>query len=170
MTDTHPFIITRIFDAPLDKVWAAWTDEQNLKSWFGPKGCPIKSAKLDFRVGGGFLYCMETPIGLDMWGKWLYREIEPKTRLVWRHTFSDADGENITRHPFSPTWPLEMILTLTLKPMGDTQTDLTLSLIAINVTDPERTTWDSGFTGLTQGWNGTFDLLGEFLGKKLSEG
>ncbi len=163
MTETHAFTISRIFDAPRDKVWAAWTDEQNLKTWFGPKGCPIKIATLDFRVGGGFLYCMATPIGLDMWGKWLYREIEPMTRLVWRHTFSDEAGENITRHPFSATWPLEMVLTIVMDDAGDNKTNLTLSMIAVNVTDIERATWDGGFAGLTQGWGGTFDLLDEFL-------
>lgn len=166
MTKTKPFIITRIFDAPLDKVWAAWTEEPHLKTWFGPKGCPIKSAKLDFRVGGGFLYCMEAPIGLDMWGQWLYQEIEPQTRLVWRHTFSDAGGENITRHPFSPTWPLEMILTINMKPIENNKTEIILSMVATNVTDIEHSTWDSGFSGLTQGWGRTFDLLEEFLGGK----
>lgn len=49
MTETNAFTMTRIFDAPVDKVWSAWTDEQSLKKWFGPKGCPIKIAKLDFR-------------------------------------------------------------------------------------------------------------------------
>lgn len=163
MGNTNSFTISRVFEAPIDKVWNAWTNEINLKTWFGPKGCPIKTARLDFRVGGEFLYCMETPIGLDMWGKWVYREIVPIRRLVWQHTFSDADGKNITRHPFSPTWPLEMVLTIVMEDIETHQTKLTLSMIAVNVTDIERSTWESGFAGLQQGWGGTFDLLEDFL-------
>lgn len=158
-TETNRFTISRVLDAPLAAVWAAWTNEDQLKTWFGPKGCPIKSAKLDFKIGGGFLYCLGTPIGLDMWGKWGYLEIEPMKRLVWTHTFSDADGKNITRHPFSPTWPLEMVLTINLNPVSDDKTEIVLSMVAVNVTDIERATWDSGTAGLNQGWGGTFDLL-----------
>lgn len=163
--ETNRFTISRVFNAPIDKVWAAWTNEDQLKTWFGPKGCPIKSATLDFKVGGGFLYCLSTPIGLDMWGKWVYREIEPLSRLVWQHTFSDEKGEAITRHPFSPTWPLEMVLTIDMKPVGNNKTEIVLSMVAINVDDIERATWDSGFAGLNQGWGGTFDLLEEYLSK-----
>ncbi len=163
--DTNRFTISRVFDAPLASVWKAWTDENQLKTWFGPKGCPIKSAKLDFKIGGGFLYCLETPIGLDMWGRWVYREIEPMQHLVWQHSFSDAEGKEITRHPFAPTWPLEMVLTLDMKATGDHKTEIVLSMVAVNVTDIERATWDSGFAGLNQGWGGTFDLLEEFLAK-----
>lgn len=163
VSETNRFTISRTFGAPLDCVWAAWTDEDHLKTWFGPKGCPIKFARLDFKVGGSFLYCLGTPIGLDMWGKWTYREIRPMEHLIWQHTFSDAEGQAITRHPFSPTWPLEMMLTIDMKPVGDDRTDLVLSMVAVNVTDIERATWDSGFAGLQQGWGGTFDLLEEFL-------
>lgn len=164
-TETNRFTISRTFDAPLDKVWAAWTDEDHLKTWFGPKGCPIKSAKMNFEVGGGFLYCLGTPVGFDMWGKWVYHDIQPMERLVWQHTFSDPDGKSITRHPFSPTWPLEMILTIDMKAVGDDKTDIVLSMVAVNVTDIERATWDSGFAGLNQGWGGTFDLLEDYLNK-----
>ncbi len=163
--ETNRFTISRVFDAPLDAVWSAWTNEDQLKTWFGPKGCPIKSAKLDFQVGGGFLYCLETPIGLDMWGKWVYHKIEPHHHLVWQHTFSDPEGKEITRHPFALTWPLEMILTIDMKPVSAHQTELVLSMVAVNVTDIERATWDAGFVGLNQGWSGTFDLLEEFLSK-----
>jgi uncharacterized protein YndB with AHSA1/START domain len=163
MNETNRFTISRIFDAPLDRVWAAWTDEAHLKKWFGPKGCLIKSAKLDFKVGGGFHYCIGTPVGLDMWGKWTYRKIEPVSHLQWTHTFSDEGGTNITRHPFAPTWPLEMVLTIDMKAVEGDKTELVLSMIAVNVTDIERATWDSGFAGLNQGWGGTFDLLDEFL-------
>lgn len=164
ISETSVFKISRTFNAPVDKVWAVWTTENQLKKWFGPKGCPMKFAKLDFRVDGGFLYCLSTPIGLDMWGKWTYHDIQPMTRLVWMHTFSDAQGVEITRHPFSPTWPLQMILSIDMTPVDGNKCELTLSLYAINVTDIERTTWDSGMAGLTQGWGGTFDMLEEYLG------
>ena len=164
--ETNRFTISRIFETSLDRMWAAWTTEDQLKLWFGPKGCPIKSAKLDFQVGKGFLYCMETPIGLDMWGRWIYREIDTQKHLVWQHCFSDETGQNITRHPFAPTWPLEMVLTLDMKDLDENKTEITLSMVAVNVNDIERATWDGGFAGLSQGWGGTFDLLEDYLKKQ----
>src|SRR5205823_6045335 len=56
-----PFVITRTFDAPRDKVWKAWTERDRLVQWFSPKGFKITTAKLDFRPAGMFHYCMRSP-------------------------------------------------------------------------------------------------------------
>jgi uncharacterized protein YndB with AHSA1/START domain len=48
-----------------------------------------------------------------MWGRFVYREIVAPERIVFINSFSDEEG-NITRAPFSPTWPLEVLNTLTL--------------------------------------------------------
>jgi uncharacterized protein YndB with AHSA1/START domain len=74
--------------------------------WFGPKGFKMPGAKIDFRPGGTFHYCMEAPNGEEMWGKFVYREIVAPERIVFVSSFSDEDGE-VTRHPLSPDWPLE---------------------------------------------------------------
>src|SRR5215471_8905216 len=102
------FIISRTFDAPLDRVWKAWTVSEELEKWFGPKGFKLEIATLDFRPGGTFHYSMVSPEGFKMWGKFVYREIVPQQRLVLINSFSDENG-GLTRHPMSPTWPLEML-------------------------------------------------------------
>ncbi len=61
------FIIARVFDAPRDLVWKAWTEAEHLARWWGPKGFPISVVKLDLRPGGVFLYSMRFPEGHEMW-------------------------------------------------------------------------------------------------------
>src|SRR6202044_2703888 len=95
------FIIERVFDAPRDIVWKAWTDPALLAKWFGPKGCTAQVVKFDLRPGGVWHSRIQIPDGPAMWGKIVYREVFPPSRLVWVHAFSDEKG-NITRHPLHP--------------------------------------------------------------------
>src|ERR1041385_1556257 len=70
------FVISRVFDAPRDLVWKAFTECEHLMHWWGPKGFKMVSCKMDFRPGGIFHYCLESPDGQKMWGKFIYREIK----------------------------------------------------------------------------------------------
>jgi len=157
------FEISRTFDAPRELVWKAWTERDRLMQWFGPKGCIISVATLDLRPGGVFHYCMKTPDGKEMWGKFVYREVVPPQRIVLVNSFSDAKG-GITRHPLSATWPLEMLSTTTFTEHQG-KTTITLRWFPINATDIERSTFDSAHGGMQQGWTGTFDQLAEYLAK-----
>ncbi len=75
------FVISRLFDAPRDVVWKAWTEPERLKHWWGPKGVKIVSCKVDLRPDGVFHYSMRMPDGQEMWGKFIYREIvRPEAR------------------------------------------------------------------------------------------
>ncbi|HEV2720221.1 MAG TPA: SRPBCC domain-containing protein, partial [Thermoanaerobaculia bacterium] len=68
------FVISRTFDAPRELVWKAWTETDRLMQWFGPKGFKMFQAKNDLRPGGTFLYALRGPDGMELWGKWVYRE------------------------------------------------------------------------------------------------
>jgi uncharacterized protein YndB with AHSA1/START domain len=160
---SKPFVLTRTFDAPRDKVWKAWTDRERLLEWFGPKGFRMTTAKLDLRPGGSFHYCLQTPDGKEMWGKFLYREIAAPNRIVLVNTFSDENG-GLTRHPFSATWPLETLSTTTLCDESG-KTKLTIEWSPLNPTEEERKTFDGAHEGMTQGWTGTFDQLDAYLAK-----
>src|SRR2546426_2253062 len=59
--------IVRVFDAPRERVWKAWTDPEQVKSWWGPRSFTAPFAKIDLRVGGKYLYCMRSPDGKDYW-------------------------------------------------------------------------------------------------------
>ena len=162
-TDDREFIISRTLNAPRDRVWKAWTQREELMKWFGPKGVTITKADLDLRPGGVFHYCMRTPDGSEMWGKWTFREIVPQDRIVLMSTFSDAAG-GTTRHPFAPTWPLQTLSTTTFAER-DGKTTLTIRWSPLNPTFDERKTFNESFDGMIQGWSGTFEQLGDHLAK-----
>jgi uncharacterized protein YndB with AHSA1/START domain len=164
MTATnHSFVISRTFDAPRELVWQAWTERKRLMQWFGPKGFTMPAARMDFRPGGIFHYCLESPDGNEMWGKFVYREIAAPERIVLVNAFSDEEG-GLTRHPMSPTWPLEMLSTTTLAD-EDGRTKLTIEWSPLNLTDEERQTFDGAHGSMDQGWNGTFEQLAGHLAK-----
>ena len=163
-TGRGDFVISRVFDAPRELVWKAWTEREALMAWFGPKGVSISRCTLDLRVGGVFHYCMRTPDGKDMWGKWIFREVSPPDRLVFIASFSDEAG-GITRHPMAPDWPREMISTITFaehagKGRG---TVVTVRWNAINAGETERQVFDGSHGSMQQGWTGTFEKLVAYL-------
>jgi uncharacterized protein YndB with AHSA1/START domain len=162
--DEKELVISRAFDAPRDKVWKAWTDREQLMQWFGPKGFTMITAKLDFRPGGTFHYCLRSSDGREMWGKFVYREIVAPERIVLVNSFSDEKG-NLTRHPSSPTWPMEMLTTTTFTEEKG-KTTVTVRWIPLNPTDDERKTFEGARDGMRQGWTGTFDQLSDYLAKK----
>jgi uncharacterized protein YndB with AHSA1/START domain len=88
-------VIERNFDAPVDLVWRMWTDPEHFRTWYGPDGASIPVAKMDVRVGGSRLVCLEvkTPNGpMRMWFTGEYREVVEHERLVYSESMSDENG------------------------------------------------------------------------------
>ncbi len=161
MEEKSKLVITRVFDAPRQLVFKAWSQAERLAQWWGPKGCSIEVSRLDFRPGGEFHYRMGTPDGGEMWGKFIYREIAEPEKIVFVSSFSDRQG-NITRSPFSPSWPLQVLNNLTLTEQNG-KTLLTLSGGPIGATEEEQQTFVSFVGSMQQGFSGTFDQLAEYL-------
>jgi uncharacterized protein YndB with AHSA1/START domain len=87
--------IERTLDAPVAFVWELWTEPEHFKAWYGPEGATIPVAKMDVRVGGKRLVCMEvsTPNGpMQMWFAGEYREVVEHRRLVYTESMSDQHG------------------------------------------------------------------------------
>jgi len=103
-----------------------------------------------------------------MWGKFVYREIITLDRLVFINSFSDEEG-NLTRHPLSPTWPLEVLSTLTFSER-DGKTTVELRGVPINATEAERRTFEDGFKSMQQGFTGTLNQLADYLALKKGGG
>lgn len=122
---------------------------------------------LDFRPGGVFHYSMRSPEGQIMWGKFVYRDMQAPERLVFVSSFSDAEGA-ITRAPFSPSWPLEIVNTVTLSE-SEGNTTITLRGGPINATEEERATFWNAQESLQRGFAGTFDQLAAYLAKETQE-
>jgi len=159
-----PFVISREFDAPRERVWQAWTEPERLQQWFSPKGFSVIKADLDLRAGGTYHYGMSMADGREVWGKWLIREVKRPERLVFINTFSDPQG-GLTRHPFSPDWPQKMLSTVTFAEKGR-GTLLTIEWAPVDATEAELKVFDAGRSSMTQGWSGTFENLTGYLGKK----
>jgi uncharacterized protein YndB with AHSA1/START domain len=157
------FTVTRVFDAPRDLVFRAWTETGHLTRWFGPVGFTTAARTNDLRPGGVFHYHMRAANGHEMWGKWVYREIAPPDRLVFVSSFSDEAG-NTTRAPFSDTWPLEVLSTVTFAER-DGRTTLTMRAVPLNATEAERKTFEGMHGSMQKGWGGTLDQLAEHLAR-----
>jgi uncharacterized protein YndB with AHSA1/START domain len=161
---SEPFVISRVFDAPRDRVWKSWTEAERLKKWWGPKGFTVTHCKIDLRPGGIMHYCLRMPDGNEMWGKFVYREIVKPERLVFVNSFSDKDG-GITVHPMSVNWPREMLSTVTFEEQGG-KTKLTVQWIPLDTsTALERKTFEEGRESMKMGWTGTMDQFVEYLAK-----
>jgi uncharacterized protein YndB with AHSA1/START domain len=97
-TETFDVVVTRIFDAPVEEVWKAWSDPEYVKRWWGPAGFTSPSAEMDFRVGGASLVCMRAPEeygGQDMYHTRTYTRIDPQERIEFVSNFADEDGTQI---------------------------------------------------------------------------
>jgi uncharacterized protein YndB with AHSA1/START domain len=163
-TKTNDFVMSRVFDAPRDLLWKCFTDPERMKQWWGPKGVKIIAAKMDLRVGGTYLYGMETPDGKTMWGKFVYREITPPERMVFINSFSD-EAAGLTRHPLSPTWPLQMLSIFTFEEQPGGKSKFTVRWAPYEATDEERKTFDAGHDSMKGGWGGTMDQLEAYIAK-----
>lgn len=154
---TADLVITRTLHAPRAVVFQAFAEAEHLAAWWGPKGCRLEVRHLDFRPGGRFHYGMHMPGGLVMWGTFDYREINAPEKIVFVNAFADADGK-VIRAPFSESWPLQMLNTLTLEEQ-DNQTILTLRVQALDASQQEQQTFAEGFESMRQGFGATFDQL-----------
>ena len=107
--DPRVLVIERVFDAPRELVFEAWTRPEHVKKWWGPEGFELPFCEQDFRVGGAFRFNMRAPDGSDHWVSGRYQEIKPPEAIaftwvredepgkVWsrtavRVTFADEDG------------------------------------------------------------------------------
>lgn len=162
---THkPFVISRVFNAPREIVFDAFTKPDEMKKWWGPKGFTVIATKMDLRPGGFYHYGMRAPDGTPVWGKFVYREVVRPERIVFVNSFSDENG-GITRHPMSAEWPLQMLTTFTFEDLGDGKTRFTTTWVPLDATEAEQAVFDASHDSMTQGWTGTLDGLEAYLAK-----
>src|ERR1700748_2358154 len=76
---------TRIFDAPRELVWEAWTDPHHVAQWWGPNGFTNTIHSMDVRPGGEWDFIMHGPDGTDYKNRIVYREIVPLKKIVFDH-------------------------------------------------------------------------------------
>ncbi len=145
MSDTKDVQIERTFNAPIDVIWAMWTEAEHFANWYGPLGARIPSAVMDVRVGGrrSISMEMETPGGLmQMFFVGEYREIVAKTRLVYTESMADADGNALRAEQMGmPSGtPMETTIVVELEDLG-ASTKMKLTHVGVPADSPGGQGW-----------------------------
>ena len=130
--DTINMSITRVFDAPPEQLWKAWSTEEWVKQWWGPRGFTCPLAKMAFREGSQSLVCMRAPKewgGQDMYNTWDYRKIEPMIRIEYVVNFTDKDGNALDPATIGlpPGIPKSVPHVVTFKDLGNNKTEVTVT-------------------------------------------
>jgi uncharacterized protein YndB with AHSA1/START domain len=125
-------VVTRVFHAPVERVWQAWMDPQLVMRWWGPDRFTSPFARMDFRVGGKSLVCMRAPPefgGQDIYSTWEYRAIEPLRRIEYIHNLADKDGNKAdpSRLGMPPDFPQDQPHVVTFRDLGNHQTEMIIT-------------------------------------------
>lgn len=155
-TATRVLEITRMFDAPRELVWQAWTDPQHLMRWWGPEHFTSPACQIDLRVGGKYLFCMQAPDGQKFWSTGVYQELAAPERMVYTDSFADEQGNAVSAsyYGMGDDIPFTMQVTITFEEVAG-QTKMTLRHEGLPVGEMSEMT--------AQGWNSSFDKLAQSL-------
>lgn len=138
-------VFTRVFDAPREAVFEAWTDVERLKRWWGPKGFTNPVCEFDARPGGAIRIHMRAPDGVVYPMTGVVREIVPPERLVFASAALDEKGDAL----------FEILNTVTFADAGG-KTRLTLhARVTMETADAGRY-----LVGMEMGWSLSLDRLG----------
>jgi uncharacterized protein YndB with AHSA1/START domain len=143
-------VFTRVFDAPRELVWKAWTDPKIMKEWYGPKMFTNTVCELDVRVGGAWRIVMRGPDGAEYPGGGVYREVVKPERLVFTSEATDKEGKII----------LKGLATVMFAEEGG-KTKLTLRVRATAMVDYAV----AYLGGMEAGWAQSLDGLAEELAR-----
>jgi len=137
--------ITRVFDAPRELVWKAWTEPAQLARWWGPRGWsnPLETITMDVRPGGAFHVTSVSDEGAEMSSQGVFREVVEPERLVLEEPAEDA-------------WHEGAVSVVTLADLGDGRTEMVLHS-TIHTTDEMRVHAEAGLTS-------SLDRLAKHLG------
>ena len=138
--------ISRVIEAPRDRVYAAWTDPEQLKQWFGPENVKTRELVADARVGGTFRWDIINSEGEEMTMRGEFRELQPSRKIVF--TWQWEDDEDWENHISIVTVELD-------DANGGTELRLT----------HEQLPNEESLDGHTRGWNSALDKLEKFFSR-----
>lgn len=164
MTDVinvEPSILTRDYNAPMQLVFDAWTQEKHLCKWQVPNAevkCEYKHA--DIKPGGSALHKMVMPSGGEMWLLTEYHDLTPPDTIVFTQYESNENGEILP--PKMPNWPKEIRATIRLTE-AEGVTHMKFIWQPINPTAAEAEAWEASRSQHGKGWGGGFEMLANYL-------
>jgi len=144
--DTKPSLtIQRHFDAPIERVWRAWTEPEAMFQWFGPEGAEVTHAETDVRVDGSFRVIFSIPPDPEVHNvSGVYREVEDKQKLVFTWQWITMPER-------------ESLVSVMLRAEGDR---------TLMIFSHEQFADEEARDGHEEGWTGSFDRLAAYLDKE----
>lgn len=149
VNEVPELVFERLYDAPRELVFRAWTEVEHLEQWWGPNGFTTTTHEIDVRPGGRWRYIMHGPDGRDYPNRIVYREVVRPERLVYDH---DADD--------SPDDDVHFDVRITFEEQDVTRTKLTMRMTFATVEERNRVVEQYG---AIEGANQTLARLGEHL-------
>ncbi|MFI5097370.1 MAG: SRPBCC domain-containing protein [Candidatus Acidiferrales bacterium] len=141
---------TRIYDAPRELVWKAWTQQEHITNWWGPNGFTTTTCEMEVRPGGAWRHGMHGPDGTEYPGGGVYREVVKPEILVFTNIATDKDGNLVFDGLTSVTFVKRNGKTiLTLEARG-------LAMVAYSA---------AYLKGMEQGWTQSLERLAAFAAK-----
>jgi uncharacterized protein YndB with AHSA1/START domain len=144
-------VITRVFDAPREHVFKAWTELRHVAQWWGPRGFTNPVCELDARPGGAILIHMRAPDGVVYPVKGVFNEVVEPERLVFTTSGYEDEGGN----------PQLVVRATVTFAEHDGKTKLTLHVVVVTSTPAVQKALDE----MEEGWNQSLDKLAEYLGR-----
>jgi uncharacterized protein YndB with AHSA1/START domain len=140
-------VLSRVYDAPRERVFDMWTQKEHVTRWFGPKGFSTTTHEMDARVGGMWRFQLRGPDGRYWDSRIVYLEVKRPEKLVYDHG-SDRDDD-----------PHRFRVTITFEEQSDKKTVVTMRQL-----HPSKAQRDAGigFGAVELGYQ-TLDKLGEHL-------
>lgn len=147
--------IERVFNAPRQLVWDAWTKPEHMKMWWGPKAYTAPVIKADVREGGKYHYCMRSNEGQDIWSTGTFIVVDPISRLEMTDSFADAEGNVVSAtHYNMPEMGLEFRIKVSFEDHGS-KTKMTLIHEGLPAGEMSE--------GAIEGWSESLDKLEAIL-------
>jgi uncharacterized protein YndB with AHSA1/START domain len=104
LTPDREIIMSRVFDAPRELVWEAFTDPRQVVQWWGPNGFSTAIHEMDVRPGGRWRHTMHGPDGTNYPNASVFKEVVKPERIVYSHGGGKEDGPGISSEV---TWTFE---------------------------------------------------------------
>jgi uncharacterized protein YndB with AHSA1/START domain len=146
---------TRVFDAPRELVWKAWTEPEHIGQWWGPNGFTTTTHRMEVRAGGVWRFVMHGPDGRDYQNKITFIEVVKPERLVYKHGNPEGEEDKGLE-------PVSFHVTVTFREQGGkTRLDMRSVFPSAKARDYVVKNY-----GAVEGMHQTLARLGEYLAKE----
>ena len=172
MSELPEYILDRVFAAPREMVWRAWTDPELLARWYGP-GAETIIHEFELKPGGAWLNEMK-------WGdksifqKVVFQEVTRPEKLVWHHYSSTDSDWNTTANPMMADWPRVILTTVTFADEGDKTADegdktkVRLVWLPFEASDAEIACFAGAVANMGKGWESGYAIMDELFAELLA--